>query len=179
VRPGPLPAADDTGGTGGGAHAEAGAERDAAAAGAPGAEAAVVYEYDAELIERRRGLTLPDPATPPHCVSGKRCCVAAAVADAPAWLAEGWHPTVLEQWEDSHARWAPSQEVRVSHRCPAARRARYEIMSLKIIHRRRRTGFEETKDFPIRINDLIAGRYQARPRPDARLPAVQGRQRRP
>ncbi len=26
--------------------------------------------------------------------------------------------------------------------------------------RRNRTGFEETKDFPIRINDLIAGRYQ-------------------
>lgn len=39
-------------------------------------------------------------------------------------------------------------------------RARYEIMFLKVIHRRRRTGFEETKDFPIRINDLIAGRYQ-------------------
>lgn len=26
--------------------------------------------------------------------------------------------------------------------------------------RRHRTGFEETKDFPIRMNDLIAGRYQ-------------------
>lgn len=26
--------------------------------------------------------------------------------------------------------------------------------------RRHRTGFEETKDFPIRTNDLIAGRYQ-------------------
>lgn len=33
-------------------------------------------------------------------------------------------------------------------------------MTLKVIHRRRRTGFEETKDFPIRVNDLIAGRYQ-------------------
>ena len=33
-------------------------------------------------------------------------------------------------------------------------------MELKVIHRRRRTGFEETKDFPIRIDDLIAGRYQ-------------------
>ncbi len=28
------------------------------------------------------------------------------------------------------------------------------------IHRRGRTGFEETKDFPIRMHDLIAGRYQ-------------------
>ena len=37
---------------------------------------------------------------------------------------------------------------------------RYEIMALRVIHRRRRTGFEETKDFPIRVNDLIAGRYQ-------------------
>ncbi len=26
--------------------------------------------------------------------------------------------------------------------------------------RRHRTGFEETKDFPIRMHDLIAGRYQ-------------------
>ena len=38
---------------------------------------------------------------------------------------------------------------------------KYELLSLKIIHRRRRTGFEETKDFPIRVNDLVAGRYQA------------------
>ena len=36
------------------------------------------------------------------------------------------------------------------------------MLSLKVIHRRRRTGFEETKDFPIRVSDLIAGRYQAR-----------------
>ena len=39
---------------------------------------------------------------------------------------------------------------------------RYEVMHLRVIHRRRRTGFEETKDFPIRINELIAGRYQVR-----------------
>jgi hypothetical protein len=31
-----------------------------------------------------------------------------------------------------------------------------------VIHRKHRTGFEESKDFPIRINDLIAGRYQVR-----------------
>lgn len=31
-----------------------------------------------------------------------------------------------------------------------------------MIHRRRRTGFEDSKEFPIRRNDLIAGRYQAR-----------------
>jgi len=68
------------------------------------------------------------------------------------------------------------QAARLGHHDMAARRARYEIMSLKIIHRRRRTGFEETKDFPIRINDLIAGRYQARARPHARLlHAVLGR----
>jgi len=36
----------------------------------------------------------------------------------------------------------------------------YDIFDLKIIHPRRRTGFEETKDFPIRLNDCIAGRYQ-------------------
>ncbi|GLC52975.1 hypothetical protein PLESTB_000694600 [Pleodorina starrii] len=37
---------------------------------------------------------------------------------------------------------------------------KYEVFELRIIHRRHRTGFEETKDFPIRLNDLIAGRYQ-------------------
>eukprot|EP00899_Mesostigma_viride_P013059 jgi/Mesvir1/21754/Mv04159-RA.1 len=37
---------------------------------------------------------------------------------------------------------------------------RYETFPLKIIHRRNRTGFEETKDFPIRINSVVAGRYQ-------------------
>jgi hypothetical protein len=39
---------------------------------------------------------------------------------------------------------------------------KYETIALKVIHRRNRTGFEETKDFPIRINDLVAGRYQVR-----------------
>ena len=37
---------------------------------------------------------------------------------------------------------------------------KYELLNLKVIHRRGRTGFEETKDFPIRVNDLVAGRYQ-------------------
>lgn len=36
----------------------------------------------------------------------------------------------------------------------------YEVMMLRIVHRRRCTGFEESKDFPVRANDLIAGRYQ-------------------
>ncbi len=35
---------------------------------------------------------------------------------------------------------------------------KYDVFDLRIIHRRHRTGFEETKDFPIRLNDLIAGR---------------------
>lgn len=39
---------------------------------------------------------------------------------------------------------------------------RYETFELRIIHRRRRTGFEDSKEFPIRKNDLIAGRYQVR-----------------
>lgn len=37
---------------------------------------------------------------------------------------------------------------------------RYEIFDLKIIHRRRRTGFEESKDIVLNVNDLVAGRYQ-------------------
>ena len=38
--------------------------------------------------------------------------------------------------------------------------SRYEVLNLKIVHRRRRTGFEETKDISIHVNDLIASRYQ-------------------
>ncbi|KAL6503757.1 hypothetical protein OROGR_025680 [Orobanche gracilis] len=35
----------------------------------------------------------------------------------------------------------------------------YEIFDLRIIHRKNRTGFEESKDFPIVMNSVIAGRY--------------------
>ncbi|KAL6531087.1 hypothetical protein OROHE_014156 [Orobanche hederae] len=35
----------------------------------------------------------------------------------------------------------------------------YEIFDLRIIHRKNRTGFEESKDFPIVMNSIIAGRY--------------------
>eukprot|EP00435_Cladocopium_sp_Y103_P034273 s2511_g8.t2 len=36
----------------------------------------------------------------------------------------------------------------------------YDSFNLRIIHERDRTGFEETKDFPIRPNSIVAGRYQ-------------------
>lgn len=39
---------------------------------------------------------------------------------------------------------------------------RYEVLNLKIVARRRSTGFELTKDLPLRVGDLIAGRYQVR-----------------
>ncbi|KAK4277824.1 hypothetical protein QN277_015759 [Acacia crassicarpa] len=35
----------------------------------------------------------------------------------------------------------------------------YEVFDLRIIHRKNRTGFEESKDFPIVLNTVIAGRY--------------------
>lgn len=35
----------------------------------------------------------------------------------------------------------------------------YDCFSLRVIFDRERTGFEETKDFPIVINSIIAGRY--------------------
>ncbi|WIA42780.1 hypothetical protein OEZ86_008720 [Tetradesmus obliquus] len=38
--------------------------------------------------------------------------------------------------------------------------SKYETFELRVIHRRRHTGFEDSKEFPIRKNDLIAGRYQ-------------------
>jgi len=36
----------------------------------------------------------------------------------------------------------------------------YDCFNMKVIYDRERTGFEETKDFPIVINSIIAGRYQ-------------------
>uniref|UniRef100_A0A2P2QPN6 Uncharacterized protein MANES_07G130000 n=1 Tax=Rhizophora mucronata TaxID=61149 RepID=A0A2P2QPN6_RHIMU len=35
----------------------------------------------------------------------------------------------------------------------------YEVFNLRIIHRKNRTGFEETKDLPIVLNTVIASRY--------------------
>ena len=40
--------------------------------------------------------------------------------------------------------------------------AKFQTFSLKVIHPRRRTGFEEHKKFPIRINSLITARYQVK-----------------
>ena len=37
---------------------------------------------------------------------------------------------------------------------------KYDVFDLKIIHRRGATGFEPTRELPLRINDLIGGRYQ-------------------
>merc|ERR1719189_1809702 len=36
----------------------------------------------------------------------------------------------------------------------------YDSFSLRVVYERDRTGFEETKEFPIRINSIIAARYQ-------------------
>ena len=35
----------------------------------------------------------------------------------------------------------------------------YDCYNLKVVFDREKTGFEETKDFPIIINSIIAGRY--------------------
>nr|GLL28008.1 MAP kinase kinase kinase mkh1 [Ipomoea trifida] len=35
----------------------------------------------------------------------------------------------------------------------------FEVFNLRIIHRKNRTGFEESKDFPIVLNSIVAGRY--------------------
>ena len=40
--------------------------------------------------------------------------------------------------------------------------AQFEVLNLRVIHNKRRTGFEETKDFPIRLDELVAGRYQVK-----------------
>ncbi len=35
----------------------------------------------------------------------------------------------------------------------------YDCYSLRVVFDREKTGFEETKDFPIVVNSIIAGRY--------------------
>eukprot|EP00887_Chlorella_sp_A99_P005970 scaffold27.g5970.t1 len=37
---------------------------------------------------------------------------------------------------------------------------RYDVLTLKVVHCRHSTGFEQSKEVPLHINDLIAGRYQ-------------------
>lgn len=37
---------------------------------------------------------------------------------------------------------------------------KYDVFELRVIHRRGATGFEATRELPLRVNDLIAGRYQ-------------------
>ena len=37
---------------------------------------------------------------------------------------------------------------------------KYDVLNLKVVHPRYKTGFEETKDIVFRRDDLIAGRYQ-------------------
>ncbi|KAL4424107.1 hypothetical protein ABPG75_001408 [Micractinium tetrahymenae] len=37
---------------------------------------------------------------------------------------------------------------------------KYEVLNLKIVHRRHCTGFEQNRELPLHIDDLIAGRYQ-------------------
>ena len=38
------------------------------------------------------------------------------------------------------------------------------MLNLKVIHRRHCTGFEQARELPLHIDDLIAGRYQVRGR---------------
>ncbi|KAL4445000.1 hypothetical protein ABPG77_004050 [Micractinium sp. CCAP 211/92] len=37
---------------------------------------------------------------------------------------------------------------------------KYEVLNLKVVHRRHCTGFEQNRELPLHIDDLIAGRYQ-------------------
>lgn len=37
---------------------------------------------------------------------------------------------------------------------------KYEVLNLKIVHPRMKTGFEESKDIIFQRDDLVAGRYQ-------------------
>ncbi|GAB4815019.1 hypothetical protein N2152v2_002065 [Parachlorella kessleri] len=37
---------------------------------------------------------------------------------------------------------------------------KYQVMALKVVARRRCTGFEESKEMPVHVGDVIAGRYQ-------------------
>jgi dual specificity tyrosine-phosphorylation-regulated kinase 2/3/4 len=38
--------------------------------------------------------------------------------------------------------------------------ARYEVLHLRVVHRRGATGFEHTRELPLRVGDVIAGRFR-------------------
>lgn len=50
----------------------------------------------------------------------------------------------------------PASDLRRCHL-----RRKYEVLNLKVVHRRHCTGFEQNRELPLHIDDLIAGRYQA------------------
>ncbi len=37
----------------------------------------------------------------------------------------------------------------------------WDVLPLRCVHRRRTTGFEDSKEMPLQPDDVIAGRYQA------------------
>ena len=52
-----------------------------------------------------------------------------------------------------------SRMIPVAMYDPAAVYDEYEVIDLKVIHRKRSTGFEENKDFQVIMDDVVAGRY--------------------
>ena len=106
-----------------------------------------------------------DAAPRPALVSGHLGQPAwPALADTPARKGPAFHgaaATSGRRRQLTHAR---------------ASRRKYEVLNLKIVHRRHCTGFEQNRELPLHIDDLIAGRYQVRGRalPDAFVSSAQG-----
>ena len=62
-------------------------------------------------------------------------------------------------WVGGERRTHVNQASSIKH-CRAGGCRKYEVLSLKIVHRRHCTGFEQNRELPLHIDDLIAGRYQ-------------------
>lgn len=54
----------------------------------------------------------------------------------------------------------PSRTPAIPHPHFTACRSKYEVLHLKVVHRRHCTGFEQERELALHIDDLIAGRYQ-------------------
>mmetsp|Transcript_66470 Transcript_66470/g.118019 ORF Transcript_66470/g.118019 Transcript_66470/m.118019 type:complete len:672 (-) Transcript_66470:964-2979(-) len=93
-----------------------------------------------------------EPATP---VSKSEDAATATTAEKPT--SETTKPTVQPVSQSDQVQHTQDDSGRTHKAAPATV---YEAFDLKVIYEVNRTGFEEHKDYPIRMHAIIAGRYQ-------------------
>lgn len=82
-----------------------------------------------------------------------------SACQCPTWL---WAPlwNGVQLCSALRSARSPMSTLLVLHPTLLVLRRKYQVMSLKIVARRHCTGFEESKELPVHVGDVIAGRYQ-------------------